>query len=70
MLCWWNKTNGRWTSIKNEGNKYNAQEEKLKLIKWRIDKKKNFNYIIGGKRLHALVKQLNSSIICSLWKGQ
>ena len=70
MLYLRNETNWRRKKIKNEGNKSNAQEKKLKVVKLWLDTKKIYNNMIVGDRGHVLVKKSNSNIMHTLIKGK
>ena len=50
----------------NEINKYNAQEEMLKVINHRIDKKQIYDDMIGEKSGHVTASELNISMMWSL----
>ena len=50
----------------NEINNHNAQEEMLKVINHRIDKKQICDTMIGYKNGHVTSSELNTSIMRSL----
>ena len=45
---------------------HNVREEKLKVIKYRTDKKQISNNTIGGNSRDTIIKKLNRNIIRSL----